>query len=88
MLINSKSKINAINPTYTAKLGLKVQQIDVGIEKIVVSSAEIYGMVIAISQILDQFDYLYFFQKIFLFADIIIKIMFNMRFLTFSNADV
>ena len=46
-LLNSRSKINAMTPVYSAHLGLKVRVTDIGMQKIDKSSLAIYGRVIA-----------------------------------------
>ena len=46
-LLNFGKKVNAMTPTYTAHLGLKVRVIDVGAQKIDGFSLATYGMVIA-----------------------------------------
>lgn len=87
-LIDFGSEVNAMNPAYAAKLGLRVQRTDVGSQKIDGSSLDTYGMIIAVFQVLDKFGRLRFFQEIFLLADINIKVVFDKLFLTFSNIDV
>lgn len=57
-LIDSDSKINAINPTYAAKLSLQVQKTNVGSQKIDVFYLETYIIIIAVFQVFDKFDYL------------------------------
>ena len=46
-LINLGSKVNAMTPTYTAKLGLKVRYTNVRAQKIDGSNLEIFEMVLA-----------------------------------------
>ena len=46
-LLNSDSKVNAINPDYARKLGLKIRKINIGGQKIDGSALETFGMVIA-----------------------------------------
>ena len=53
-LLNSGSKVNAMNPAYAAHLGLKVRVTDVDAQKIDRSSLATYGMVIAAFQVVDK----------------------------------
>ena len=77
-----------MTPAYTAHLGLKVRVTNVGAQKINGSSPATYSMVIAAFQIVDKLGRSWFFQETFLLADISIKVVLVMPFLTFSNADV
>lgn len=47
VLINSKSKVNAMNPAYAKKLGLRIRQTNVGAQKIDGSHLNIFGIVTA-----------------------------------------
>lgn len=53
-LINSNSKINAIKPAYTLKLGLKVDHIDNGTQKIDEFTFQIFEIVLARFQVEDR----------------------------------
>ena len=46
-LLNSGSKVNAMNPALARKLGLKTRKTNVGAQKIDGSALETFGMVIA-----------------------------------------
>lgn len=46
-LINSGSEVNAITPTYIAKLGLKIQKTDIKTQKIDSFIFNIFKMVLA-----------------------------------------
>ena len=46
-LINSKSEVNKMVPTYIKKLGSRMQITNIEAQKIVRSTLETYGMVIA-----------------------------------------
>ena len=46
-LVDSGNEVNAMTPTYTAKLGLKVRKTDIGAQKIDGSTLETFGMVLA-----------------------------------------
>lgn len=49
-LINFGNKVNIITATYACKLNLRIQQIDVGTQKIDDSSLETCKMVLPVSQ--------------------------------------
>ena len=87
-MLNSESKVNAMTPAYAAQLGLKMQRTNVSAQKIDGSSLLTYGIIIAAFQVLDKLGRSSFFQKTFLLADISIKVVSDMPFLTFNNADV
>ena len=46
-LLNSGSKVNAMNSDYARKLGLKIRRTNIGAKKIDGSALETFGMVIA-----------------------------------------
>ena len=87
-LLDSWSKVNAMILAYTAHLGLKVKVTNVGVQKIDGSSLATYGMVIAAFQIVDKLSCSRFFQETFLLANISIKVVLGMPFLTLSNVDI
>ena len=87
-LLDFGSEVNAMTLAYAAHLGFKVRMTNVGAHKIDGSSLAIYGMVIAGFQVVDKLGCSWFFQKTFLLADISMKVVFDMFFLIFSNADV
>ena len=87
-LIDSGSEVNAIIPAYTSKLGLKVYSIDVGAQKIDVSTLEIFRIVLASFQVEDKFRRARFFQETFLVANISAEVVLDMPFLIFNNTDV
>ena len=87
-LLNSRSKVNAMIPAYAAHLGLKVRVTNVGAKKIDGSSLSTYSMVIVAYQVIDKLGHSWFFQKTFLLANISMKVVLDMLFLTFSNANV
>ena len=73
---------------YTAHLGLKVRVTDVGAQKIDGFLLATYSMVIAAFLVVDKPGRSWFLQKTFLLADISMKVVLGMSFLTLSNADV
>ena len=73
---------------YAAHLDLKVRITNLGAQKIDACSLATYDMVMASFQVFDKLGCSWFFQKIFLLADISMKVVLGMHFVTFSNADV
>ena len=86
-LLNSGSKVNAINPNYARKLGLKIQKINVGAQKIDGFALKTFGMVIADFELEDKASRPRFFQKTFLVADTKFELILGMLFLKISNAN-
>ena len=72
-LLNSESEVNAITLAYAAQLGFKVQKINIGAQKINRFLLVTYGIVIA---------------TFYLLANISMKVVPGMVFLTFSNDDI
>ena len=87
-LLDSGNKVNAMNPDYAWKLGLKIRRTNVGAQKIDGSALETFGMVIANFQVEDKASRPRFFQEIFLVADTKFEVILEMLFLKISNADV
>ena len=53
-MLNSASKVNAMNPAFARKLGLHIRKINVGAQKIDDSALETFEMVIADLQVEDK----------------------------------
>ena len=87
-LFDSGSEVNAINPAYTKKLGLRVRQTDVEAQKIDRSHLDTFGMIIAGFSLQDKLGKVRFFQETFLVADTRMEVVLGMPFLTLSNADI
>ena len=87
-LVDLSSKVNAMTPTYTAKLGFKVRKTDIEAQKIDGSTIETFEMVLANFQVEDKLGRSQFFQETFLLADISTEVVLGMPFLTLSNADI
>ena len=87
-LINSGGEVNAMTPTYAAKLGLKVWNTNVGAQKIDASTLKTFQMVLASFQVEDKQGQVWYFEETFLLADTSIKMVLEMLFLIISNADV
>ena len=87
-LTNSGSKVNAMHPTYTMKLGLRTRKIVIGAQKIDESHMDTFGMVITNYSVKDKLGRIWFFQKTFLLANIGLEVVLGMPFLTLSKADI
>ena len=87
-LLDSGSEVNAMNPAYAKKLGLRIRQTDVGAQKIDGSHLDTFGMVIAGFSLQNKLGKVRFFQETFLVADTRMEVVLGMPFLTLSNADI
>ena len=87
-LLNLGSEVNAMNPAYAKKLGLRIRQTDVGAQKINGSHLNTFGIVIADFSLQNKLGKVRFFQKTFLVADTRMEVVLGMFFLTLSNADI
>ena len=88
VLINSGSKVNVIHPNCAKQLGLPVRPIDVGTQKIDGTSLDTYRMVVAAFSVVDKVNWVRFFEKIFLIANVSLEVVIGMSFLTLSGANV
>ena len=87
-LFDSGSKINAIHPTFARELGLPIRPTDVGAQKIDGTTLDSFGMVVAAFLVTDTANRVIFFEETFLVANVSLKIVFGMLFLTLSDAYV
>ena len=87
-MINSKSKVNGIYPSFAKQLGFPIKLIDVGVQKIDSIILDTYGMVVAAFSVVDKANRIRFFKKTFLVANVGLKVVFGILFLTLSNADI
>ena len=87
-LIDLGSEVNAIHPAYATKLGLRARKIDVGAQKIDRSYLDTFGMVIADCSVKNKLGRVRFFQETFLLANIGLKVVLGILFLTLSKADI
>ena len=87
-LLNSGSKVNAMNPAFARKLGLHIRKINVGAQKIDGSVLETFEMVIADFQMEDKGGRPKFFQETFLITNTKFEVILKMPFLKISNANV
>ena len=77
-----------MTPVYVAHLGLKVRVTNVGVQKIDRFSLATYSMVITAFQVVNKLGRSWFFQEMFLLADISMEVVLGIFFLTFNNANV
>ena len=87
-LINSGSKINAMTLRYASKLGLKVRSTNGGAQKFDKSTFKMFEIVLASFQVEDKLKKTRFFQETFLLANLNIKVVLEILFLTLSNANI
>ena len=88
VLFDSDSGINAINPTFARELGLPIRPTDVGAQKIVGTMLDTFGMVVAAFSVINKANQVRFFKKTFLMANINLKVVFGMLFVTLSGANI
>ena len=77
-----------MTPGYVLKLGLKVRPTNIGAQKIDSSILKTFEMVRASFQVEDKLGRPWFFQKIFLLADLSMEVVLEMPFLILSNANI
>ena len=87
-LLDLGSKINAVYPIFTKKLGLSIRPIDVGAQKIDDSMLDTYGMVIAVFLMTDKANRVRFFKDTFLVANVGPEVVFWILFLILSSTNV
>lgn len=88
ILIDFRSKVNIMALIYIANLDLKVHSTNVKAQKINSSNFEIFKMILANFQVEDKFEKTWFFKEIFLIVNTNIKMILNIYFLIFINANV
>lgn len=87
-LFDSECEVNAINSTFACQLGPKIQQTNVGAQKINGTTLETYAIVVSIFFILDKDGRERFFEKSFFLTHAKPDIILEMLFLTLSNANI
>ena len=86
--LDSGNEANAIHLAFIKRLGLEVQTINIGAQKIDGTTFEIYEMVVAAFSVTDQADRIKFVEEIFLVINISPDVVFGMLFLILSSADI
>ena len=87
-LINLRSEVNAIHLFFAKQLGLPIRLTDVEAQKIDGTTLDTHGVVVAAFSVMDKANWVKFFKKTFLVANISPKVVFRMLFLTLTSADV
>ena len=87
-LLDNGSEVNAINPDFARKLGLKVWNTNIGAQRIDGFALEIFEIVITEFQFEDKANRPRFFQEICLVADTKFEMILGVSFLKISNVDV
>ena len=88
VLFDLDSEVNAIYPTFAWELKLLIRSTDVKAQKINGTTLDIFGIVVTTFLVTDRANWVRFFEKTFLVANVNPKIVFGMPFLTLSGADV
>ena len=87
-LLDLGSEVNTMYPVFVEKLGLVVQIINIGAQKIDGTTFETYKIVVAAFLVTDQADKIRFFEETFLVANVNRNIVLEMSFLILSNVNV
>ena len=87
-LVNSRSEVNAMYPSFAKQLGLPIQPTDVEAQKIEGTTLDIHGIVVAAFSVVDKANRVRFFEKTFLMANVSPEVVLGILFLTPSGADV
>ena len=88
VLLDSGSKVNAMNPAFASQLGPKIRKTNIRAKKINSTTLETYEMVVSTFSVSDKDSKERFFKKSFLLAEVKPEIVLEMLFLTMNNADV
>ena len=88
MLFDSSSEIHVIHLTFAQELGPSIRQTDIKKKKIDSTTLDTYRMVIIIFLVTDKVNWIRFFEKTFLVANISLKLVLRMLFLTMNSVDV
>ena len=87
-LIDSGSEINAIYLSFAKQLGLPIRPIDVKVQKIDGTTLDTYGIVVVAFLVVNTTNWVRFFEKTFLVANVSPEVVLGMLFFTLSGADV
>ena len=87
-LIDSKNEVNVIYPYFAKQLGFLIRPTDVGAQKSNGITLDTHRIVVAAFSVVDKANQVRFFEETFLVANVSLKIVFEMFFLTLSGADV
>ena len=87
-MINSRSEVNPIHPSFAKQLGLPIRPTDVEAQKIDGTTLNTHGIVVAAFSVMDKANQVRFFEETFLVANVSPEVVLGMPFLTLSGADV
>ena len=87
-LVDLGSEVNAMHPSFAKQLGLSIWPTDVRAQKIDGTILDTYGMIVAAFSVEDKANWVRFFEKTFLVANVSPEVVFGILFLTLSGADV
>ena len=87
-LVDWGSEVNAIYPSFAEQLGLPIRPIDVEAQKIDGTILNTHGMVVAAFSVENKANRVRCFEETFLVTNISPKVVFEIFFLTLSDADV
>ena len=87
-LVDSRSEVNVIYLTFAKHLGLPIRPTDVGAQKIDGTTLDAHRMIVAAFAVEDKANQVRFFENIFLLANVSLKVVDEMPFLTLSGADI
>ena len=88
VLFDSNSKVNAIHPTFAQELGLPIRPTDVRAQEINSTMLDTFRMVVIAFSVTDKANQVRFFKETFLVANISLKVVLKMLFLTLSAANI
>ena len=87
-LFNLGSEVNTIYPIFTRELRLSIRPTDIEAQKFDSTMLDTFEIVVAAFSMTDKVNWVRFFEKTFLVANISREIVLGMFFLTLSGADI
>ena len=87
-LLDLSSEVNAIYPTLARELELSIRLTDVATQKIGGTMLDTFRMVVTAFSVTDKANQVKFFEETFLVANVCLKVVFKMIFLTLSGLNV
>ena len=87
-LIDLRSEINAIHPSFAKQLGLLIRPTDVEAQKIDGTALNTHEIVAAALSVVDKANRVRFFEKTFLVANVSLEVVLGMPFLILSSVDI
>ena len=87
-LINSRSEVNAIYPTFAKQLGLPIGPTNIRAQKINSTILDTHGIVVAAFSVVDKANRVKLFEETFLIANVSPEVVLGILFLTLNSANV